>query len=299
MIRRLELIVRAVRIKEAALMVGFPATGGFLALSTPDVLPACHLASVMLGFFFLSTSVYAFNAWGGHRLDARNDMHSDHPLHQGETTPGAVLAAAMVLFGAALLVFLICAAKLLPWACLLWLLWVAYSHPIILAKGRPVIGSLIHLANGLLMFLMPYAAIRQLDTRGWTLAVFFAMAFVGGHLNHEVMHHDADGKEGLRTSSIVFGRSVTHTASAALFCADYALLGIATAAGLVEPWIGGPFLALACGHLYLHSRTTEAPLTTSVVRGYRDRYRLLFLGAGAMATAAHLAWLLGCLHPAH
>lgn len=285
--RSVGLLLRAVRIKESALMVGFPAVGGFLGLHHLTLASLGTYVIIMVAFLLLSASVYSFNAWGGKELDARNVMHRDHPLQRGETSDYAVLMLSLALLTASLLIFYSNSERALLGAVVLWGLWLVYSHPKIQAKGKPVVGSVIHFGAGLLMFLIPYSLMGGLDERGWILALFFSLVFVGGHVNHEVMHYDADRDEGLRTSAIVFGRRRMHRISLGIFGIAYLLLLVAGLKGLASWILVIPFLCCLPPQAYCHWRTERQGLTTVRSCHYRDYYRCCFLLAGLVACSGH------------
>ena len=61
-----------------------------------------------------------------------------------------------------------------------------YSAPVSQLKGVPLVSSALHLAGGLLHFLLGYSVFSPVDARSLAVGCFFALTFSGGHLVHEV-----------------------------------------------------------------------------------------------------------------
>jgi 4-hydroxybenzoate polyprenyltransferase len=114
-------------------------------------------------------------------------------------------------------------------------LWVAggmlvastlYSSPRWHLKGIPIASSLLHLAGGILHFLLGYLAIAEMNLQSLVFACYFGVVFAAGHLMHEVRGHDADAANGILTNAVAFGKNAACIAAFVLFSAAYALVAI-------------------------------------------------------------------------
>ncbi|MCZ7585689.1 MAG: UbiA family prenyltransferase [Deltaproteobacteria bacterium] len=168
--------------------------------------------------------------------------------------------------------------------------WTLYSHPWVLAKGRPVFGNLVHLSGGVFQFLLGYVVLRPVDATGFFLALYFAGIFAAGHLNHEVMDHDADKLMGLRTNAVVFGpKKMLYVAFAffTLWAAYIAALTVSRVLPVVWTW---PFLAIFPFHAIALAVFRPGPTETYRME-YQKLYRALYLTAGLVVLTTRIARL--------
>ncbi len=156
------------------------------------------------------------------------------------------------------------------------------------AKGVPVLGSLLHLAGGVLHFHLGYSLFRAFGERSLTLSAFFALTFTAGHLTQEVRDYDADLSNGIRTNAVAFGRKGAFLAGLALFTLADALL-VVLAACEVVPRVLALVAALLPLHFTWSRQTLRGGLTFEGVCRLRRRYRRLYAVLGGLMLLATLA----------
>src|SRR5260370_254940 len=87
-----------------------------------------------------------------------------------------------------------------------------------------MLSSLPHLIGGMFHFLLGYAVFTSIDYRAVFIAVFFALTFAAGHLNHEVRDFELDRKNNARTNAVAFGKRATFIAGLIVFSCAYLCL---------------------------------------------------------------------------
>jgi 4-hydroxybenzoate polyprenyltransferase len=160
-----------------------------------------------------------------------------------------------------------------------------YSAPKFRVKGVPLLNSALHLAGGLLHFLMGYSVFRGVDWRSVAIGSFFALTFVAGHLTHEARDYASDLPNRIRTNAVRFGPARSLAAAFLVFTLADVLLIVLAARGVV------PRVVLVTGALYpLHVwwtvRTSRAGLTFENIRRLQVRYRVLYAMIGLIMVAS-------------
>ena len=167
-----------------------------------------------------------------------------------------------------------------------------YSHPKVNFKGTPIASSLPHLIGGFFHFLLGYVVFLPVCygctvsvwiSRGVLIALFFALTFTAGHLNHEVRDFELDSKNNVRTNAVAFGKRRTFIAGLIVFSLAYLCLILLTGFSLiVSPlifWLSIPFYVL---HLYWSVRVLQADLSSEVLCRFQIQYRSLYAVIGIL-----------------
>src|SRR5205807_4490178 len=141
--------------------------------------------------------VFTLNDWAdiAHGLKAADPLVSSIRLFWFST----------FLLIASLLVFVLISSRVVLLGVVVAVLGFFYSHPKLNFKGTPIASSLPHLVGGLFHFLLGYSVFSPIDSRGVLIALFFALTFTAGHLNHEVRDFELDSKNNARTNAVAFG----------------------------------------------------------------------------------------------
>lgn len=213
---------------EVAVLQGTPLMGLAFALhegAQPSWPVLLHtLAVLVCASSFLVAHVFVLNDWAGIDADLRDPHRKSLSFLALGVNRESMLGLAFLLglLGLALSGFLGLAATVV--ASGLLLTSVLYSAPPLHGKGVPVANSLLHLVGGSLHFLLGYLALAEWSLQSTVLAAYFGLVFAAGHLMHEVRGHEADGVNGIRTNSVVFGKKATYATSFALFSVAYVLI---------------------------------------------------------------------------
>jgi 4-hydroxybenzoate polyprenyltransferase len=162
-----------------------------------------------------------------------------------------------------------------------------YSVPAYHAKGIPLLNSALHLAGGVLHFLLGYSLFSAIDRRGLEIACFFALAFVAGHLTQEVRDHEGDRLNGIKTNAVIFGKTSAFAAGLAVFTLAYVDL-VVLAARAIVPRALVALAILYPLHLYWSLATLRSGLTFESIRRLQARYRALYTIIGIAMLAALL-----------
>jgi 4-hydroxybenzoate polyprenyltransferase len=155
----------------------------------------------------------------------------------------------------------------------------AYSSRAIHAKGVPILSSGVHLAGGVLLFLLGYALFGEVDRRGLLIGLYFALIFVAGHLNQEVRDYEADRRSGIVTNAVRFGKRRTFLAGFLVFTCSYGYLLWLSILGILPSRVWG-ILFFYPVHDVLFWRTFRGNLTFEGISRFRVHYRVLYALVG-------------------
>jgi 4-hydroxybenzoate polyprenyltransferase len=222
--------LQCVRMDEVAVLQGTPLMGFVFALdrgvqrSGTDTL--CTLVALVCASACLVAHIIVLNDWAGIDDDLKDPNRSAKTFLSLGISRRAMwcMAQLWAVLGLAFSAYL----GLHP-------LWVAggmlvastlYSSPRWHLKGIPIASSLLHLAGGILHFLLGYLAIAEMNLQSLVFACYFGVVFAAGHLMHEVRGHDADAANGILTNAVAFGKNAACIAAFVLFSAAYALVAI-------------------------------------------------------------------------
>jgi 4-hydroxybenzoate polyprenyltransferase len=279
MIKRIVIFLKAIRVVESALMLGFPLIGTLFAMSDLSWGAFMKTLRFLLPTYGMVIYVYALNSWGGIDEDRRNKRLENHPVLTGEITPLQLTVVAICGLVISFFLYLLWLPECFAIAMAIACNWTLYSHPKIMAKSKPIYGSLIHFTGGILQFLLGWVVLKDLSFDGLAPAIYFAAVFTAGHMNHEVKDHDADKAGGIRTNAVVFGpRRMLHIAFAVFLLGALYLLAVSNAD--LVPWrLSLPFIAIAPLHAIAHFTMLPAPNKAYRV-SYQQTYRSLYVAAG-------------------
>jgi 4-hydroxybenzoate polyprenyltransferase len=268
-------ILSCIRYRDVLVLQGTPLLGAAFAAGKANVLLVAH--------------IFTLNDWAGASADL-NDPHRAAgalALAAKGVRRQEIGALSLVLLALSFLLFGLLGARATAIASAIVVLSMAYSMPGLQAKGVPLLGTALHLAGGVLHFLLGYALFGPIDRHAVAVAAFFALAFSAGHLNQEVRDRVGDRANGIRTNAVVFGAPATFLASLLVFTAAYAD-GFVLALRGTFPRALVVLAALYPFHLLWSLETLAAGLTFDGVRRLQGRYRALFAVAGVTMLAALL-----------
>ena len=247
------------------------------------------LATLFTGSLLVTAHVFVFNDWAGRHGDLNDPRRAPDAFVRHGIGSSAVAWLAVVLLALALVTLGAVGFRALVLGVAIASLGILYSGAGAPGKGVPVIASALHLLGGSLHFLLGYTATRPADARGLALATFFGLVFAAGHLNQEVRDHEADRRNGIRTSAVAFGPRRALLASLVLFSAAYAELAILA---LID-FVPRPVLWATCLlwplHVLWSLQALRGQPATDRARWLQRRYRVLFALVGVAMVAALVA----------
>jgi 4-hydroxybenzoate polyprenyltransferase len=171
-------LLSSIRWDEVILWQGTPLFGALFSIGSVTGDKAAALALLLAASGCLVAHVFALNDWSG----AEGDLHEPSravgilALERGvrRTEMGHLCAALMVL---GLLPLFPLGTRPVCIGLQIVILSALYSAPGLHFKGVPVLSSVIHIAGGLLHFLLAYSLFRPIDARGLTIGAFFCPDF--------------------------------------------------------------------------------------------------------------------------
>lgn len=275
------------RWREILVLQGSPLLGAAFAMGKVTAGNVAALAVLTAASCCLVAHIFVLNDWAGMSADLRD------PNKQAGVFAARGIGRREV--GWLWLALLVASAALCGWlgprplaiALAIAGLSALYSVPAYHAKGIPLLNSALHLAGGVLHFLLGYSLFSAIDRRGLEIACFFALVFMAGHLTQEVRDHDGDRLNGIRTNAVIFGKTATFAAGLAVFTLAYVYL-VALAAGAIVPRALAALAVLYPLHLYWSLATLHAGLTFESIRRLQARYRALYAIIGMAMLAALL-----------
>jgi 4-hydroxybenzoate polyprenyltransferase len=240
------------------------------------------LVTLALGSVLLTAHVFVFNDWAGHHGDLNDPDRASRVFARHGIRSGTVAAIAVVLLAAAMVALAALGFTALVLGAAIACLGILYSNPQTAGKGVPVLASLLHLVGGAFHFLLGYQVARAIDARGLAIALFFGLVFAGGHLNQEVRDHDADRRNGIRTTAVVLGPRRALLASLGVFSAAYWELALLAAIGVVPRPLLWASALLWPLHAFWSSRALRSGPGIDQARWLQRRYRVLFAIVGVV-----------------
>jgi len=181
-----------------------------------------------------------------------------------------------------LLIFSLTSIRVVLLGAIVAVLGFLYSHPKLNFKGTPIASSLPHLVGGLFHFLLGYAVFMPIDQRGVFIALFFALTFAAGHLNHEVRDFELDQKNNARTNAVTFGKQKTFLAGLVLFTCAYLCLFLLGLFRFVAPSLTWAAILFYSLHLFWSVRALKADLRSEILRRFQIQYRSLYAVIGIL-----------------
>ncbi|MBO4711799.1 UbiA family prenyltransferase [bacterium] len=281
--KQLSAFIKSARFAEVSILLGFPMIGLFFAFKSADQLVSIPVFLFAAAIFSLFTAIYAFNGLSGTEDDKHNSRLAD--LAGKRRSFIVTLAVSLVL---SLILFFMIKPVLAAFSAVSFLLWCVYSFPKKGFKYRPVLGTMIHFFGQIIHFLMGYTAIAPLDKGSAAASVYFALLFSAGHINHELIDHDADEKAGTRTGAVRFGVKTWEKLSFALFTLAALYISVLSAIEkeLLPMWL--PFIIAGIIHITFKICKFKKVSVQAKFLEERLFYRILYFVAGIVFIAAKI-----------
>lgn len=232
----------------------------------------------LLGSILLVAHVFTLNDWA----DVAHGLKAPDP----QVPSQRLFWFSLFLLIASLLVFALLGSRVVILGVIVAALGFFYSHPKLNAKGTPIASSIPHLVGGLFHFLLGYAVFMAIDERGILIALFFALTFTAGHLNHEVRDFDLDSHNNARTNAVAFGKRPAFVAGLIVFTFAYLCLFVLGWFRFIPRPLA--FLALLFYplHLYWSLRALRSQLNPETLDRFQIQYRVLYaiIGIGMLGS---------------
>lgn len=280
-LRSLSRLLSCIRFDEVLVLQGSPLLGAVFSIGRLTGERVVDLAIFAAGSLCLSAHVFALNDWSGMGADSRDTNRTTCVFMTNGIGHTGIRYLWMALLALSLLLLSLVGSRTLILGLAIAGLSALYSAPVFHMKGVPLLNSALHLAGGLLHFLLGYSLFRPVDGRSLEIGCFFALTFAAGHLTHEARDCDADLLNGIRTNAVRFGKAGSFAAGIGLFTVADILLVVLAARGTV-PHALVVIAALYVVHLYWSLRTLRAGLNFESIRRLQIRYRALYAIIGLM-----------------
>lgn len=261
-------LLRHIRFDEVLVLQGTPLMGALFSIGTITAANLETLAIFLIGSVLLVAHVFTLNDWA----DIAHGLKAPDPL----VSSLRLFWFSIFLLIASLLVFTLISPGVVILGAIVAALGFFYSHPKLNFKGTPIASSVPHLIGGVFHFLLGYVVFIPIDQRGVFIALFFALTFAAGHLNHEVRDFELDQKNNARTNAVAFGRRKTFIAGLVVFTSAYLclfLLGWFRFVPRPLSFIAVVFYSL---HLYWSLRALRSQLDPVNVDRFQTQYRSLY-----------------------
>jgi 4-hydroxybenzoate polyprenyltransferase len=265
-------LLRHIRFDEVFVLQGTPLMGALFSMGALTTANFETLLVFLIGSILLVAHVFTLNDWAdiAHGLKAADPQVSSLRLFW----------FSLFLLVASLLVFALIDLRVVILGVIVAVLGFFYSHPKLNFKGTPIASSLPHLIGGVFHFLLGYAVFTPIDQRGVFIALFFALTFAAGHLNHEVRDFDLDQKNRARTNAVAFGKRATFVAGLILFTCAYLCLFLLGLFRLVPRPLSFLAAAFYLLHLYWSLRALRSQLNPDILDRFQVQYRSLYAVIG-------------------
>lgn len=222
----------------------------------------------LVGSILLVAHVFTLNDWA----DIAHGLKAADPL----VSSTRLFWFSVFLLIASLLLFVLISSRVVVLGLIVAVLGFFYSHPKLNFKGTPIASSLPHLIGGFFHFLLGYSVFSAIDERGIFIALFFALTFSAGHLNHEVRDFELDQHNNARTNAVAFGKRTAFVAGLLLFTAAYLclfLLGWFRLVPRALSFVAAVFYLL---HLFWSVRVLRSRFRSDILDRFQIQYRTLY-----------------------
>jgi 4-hydroxybenzoate polyprenyltransferase len=274
-------LLSCIRFDEVLVLQGSPLLGALFSIGRLTTEKAVALAILAAGSFCLVAHILVLNDWSGTSADLRDPNRTTGVFLTKGMSRTDIGYLWMALLAMSLLLLSPLGLRTLVIALAIAGLSALYSAPAFHMKGVPLLSSALHLAGGVLHFLLGYSLFSAVDGRGLEIGCFFALVFVAGHLTHEARDSESDLLNGIRTNAVTFGKARGFAAGLTLFTIADVLLVVLAVQGAV-PRALVLVAALYPLHLYWSVRALRAGLTFESIRRLQVRYRALYAFIGLM-----------------
>ena len=261
-------LLRHIRFDEVFVLQGTPLMGALFSIGAFTAANFETLFVFLIGSILLVAHVFTLNDWAdiAHGLKAADPLVSSLRLFW----------FSLFLLIASLLVFCLIDFRVVELGAMVAILGFFYSHPVLNFKGTPVASSLPHLIGGVFHFLLGYAVFAPIERRGFFIALFFALTFAAGHLNHEVRDFELDQRNNARTNAVAFGKRSTFIAGLIVFTCAYICLFMLGWFRLVPRPVSFVAVLLYPLHLFWSIRVLRSQFRSKAVARFQSQYRALY-----------------------
>jgi 4-hydroxybenzoate polyprenyltransferase len=273
---RVSALLSCIRYDEVLVLQGSPLMGVAFSIGPITAEKLGTSALFVAASFLLVAHIFTFNDWAAAAYDLKDPNRSKALFQSKGISRGLLFLLSIFLLVASLLLFALLQPRTFLPAAAIAALGIFYSSPRFSAKTTPLVSSFPHLAGGLLHFLLGYALFTEIDERGVLIAIFFALTFTAGHLNHEVRDYEPDQQNGLRTNAVVFGKQPAFFAGLAVFTLAYGYLLLLAWFELVPRPLAIVPILLCPLHIFWSMCTLRDGLSLESVSRFQNKYRLLY-----------------------
>jgi 4-hydroxybenzoate polyprenyltransferase len=275
----------ALRLQDIVVLQGSPLLGAAFAIRHPGMQHLPAVVALVVANVFLVAHIFMLNDWSGLHTDLADPNKAARVFTARGVRRGEIAGVTAALLIVSLIFFITLGPITFALSLAIATLSALYSLPRFNWKGKPLLNSAAHLAGGILHFLLGYSLGSAIDRRGVTIATFFALIFVAGHLTQEIRDHHGDAINAIRTNAVTFGPRRTFAASLVLFTVAQLLLLLLALQGFL-PRALAALVALYPLQLWWSLQTFRDGLTYTSVSRLQTRYRALYAVIGLAMVAA-------------
>ena len=266
-------LLRHIRFDEVFVLQGTPLMGALFSIGPFTTARFETLLVFLIGSILLVAHFFTLNDWA----DIAHGLKAPDPL----VSSLRLFWFSILLLIASLLVFYFISIRVVILGVIVAAVGFLYSHPKLNFKGTPIASSFPHLVGGLFHFLLGYEVFSPINSRGILIALFFALTFTAGHLNHEVRDFELDSKTNARTNAVAFGKRKTFIAGLILFTCAYLCLFLLGWFWLIPRPLMFVAAILYPLHLYWSLRVLRSQFRPETVDRFQTQYRSLYALIGA------------------
>jgi 4-hydroxybenzoate polyprenyltransferase len=273
------------RLPEILSLQGSPLLGAAFGIHQPGVEHLEPIAILAVANLCLVAHIFMLNDWAGLSADLADPNKAGRVFTTRGVDARQAGGVTILLLVVSLLLFSRLGALTLCLALAIAALSALYSLPGFDWKGRPGLSSVVHLAGGVLHFLLGYSVVSAIDSQALATATFFGLTFAAGHLTQELRDYQGDVLNAIGTNAVTFGQHRTFAASVGLFTLAYAVLFLLALEGVL-PRALAVVAALYPVHLRWSLQALREGLTYASINRLQTRYRLLYAVIGVAIVTA-------------
>jgi len=268
--------VKSIRLFEISVRMGAPLIALLLTLPELSEVNGIRIIHALGAFFFLWTHLYTFNAWAGYSFDKHDPSKRVTPLLSGKVTPREMSLLSIVFALICIILYAVLDIRLLIIVFPDILIGILYAHPKILLKSVPFASFAILFIVSVLDFLLGWLIFSPSLHRGLLIGIYFGILGIVGQHYHEAGDYDSDKRVGIKTNAVRYGKTkifILGFIFYTLACIYFLLL---TFSKILPGLLYLTLLITYPLYVFLYSKQLRSNLTSSDIRRFIKKYRMLY-----------------------
>ncbi len=229
-------LLRKSRLIDAAVFTAIPAMGILLSIYHQQLTPISYhkIFLNIAPIYLLALHVFFVNDWADFKRDRNDKLKNTFSISSQGFSKNVIIILAMITGVVSVIWLLYFSIQSFVIGVLLILFSLFYSTSgfYFHGKGVPVLATLLHIAGGILAFMLGYVLFGKIQPKVILTGLMFGIFLSAGHLFQEIQDFEGDRKNQIRTLSGLIGKKAAAWLGLSLLFCGHALLQSLIYAGI-------------------------------------------------------------------